>query len=153
MTIRFYTISKTTDDYLKQAVETYRQRLKHYVDFSMEEVLVKAAATVELQLLREAEKMLTLLKKQDYVVLLDERGKQHSSEEFAGKIARLQNQSVKSLVFIAGSAYGFHPLLHERADEKFALSRLTFTHQMVRLIFTEQLYRAFTILRNEKYHH
>ena len=154
MNIKFFALGKTADDYLKEAITVYQSRLKHYVGFSMEEVVVKSASSDNASvLLKEADKVLSMLKSSDYVVLLDAKGEQITSEEFAARMNRLQIQSVSTLVFIAGSAYGFHKKLYDRADYQLGLSKLTFTHQMVRLIFIEQLYRAFTIIRNEKYHH
>lgn len=154
MNIRFLVTGKTTGDYLKENLADYSKRINHYATFTIEEVIVKAASVEKSQvLLRESEKIMSHLKNADYLVLLDETGEQFTSPEFALRLEQLQVKGVSNVVFVIGGAYGFHEILYKRANLKMALSKMTFTHQMVRLIFTEQLYRAFTILKNEKYHH
>ena len=103
--------------------------------------------------IKEGEQIIKLLEKGDYVILLDETGKEFTSKEFAGYINKKQVANVKHLVFILGGAYGFSDELYQLANEKMSLSKMTFPHQMVRYIFLEQLYRAFTIINNEPYHH
>ena len=100
----------------------------------------------------EAEQVMKYLLPTDYLMLLDEKGKEYSSEDFAAALGHMQLRSIKRVVFVVAGAYGAHETLINRADQKLSLSQMTFSHQMIRLFFTEQLYRAYTILRNEKYH-
>lgn len=134
----------------------YEKRLSAYISFK-QEVIADLKNTKNLsfneQKEREGELFLKNIQKTDFVVLLDERGKQFSSEEFADFLQKRLNASTKQLVFIVGGAYGFSQAMYARADAQISLSKMTFSHQMIRLFFTEQLYRAFTILRNEPYHH
>jgi 23S rRNA (pseudouridine1915-N3)-methyltransferase len=102
---------------------------------------------------KEEKAVLEKLQKSDFLVLMDEKGQECTSEKFASFLSSHQMKGTKNLVFLIGGAYGFGPRVYERANTKIALSKMTFTHQMVRLIFTEQLYRAFTITKGEKYHH
>lgn len=102
---------------------------------------------------QEGEKLLKWLQPSDYVVLLDDKGKQYSSVEFAGYLEKKSFSAAKRLIFVVGGPYGFSEEVRERANETVSLSKMTFTHQMVRMVFTEQLYRAMTILQNEPYHH
>ena len=103
--------------------------------------------------LTEAEQILKQIKPGDHVVLLDEKGKQYSSEGFATFIQGRLNRGIKNLLFVIGGPFGFHEKIYEKANSVVSLFKMTFSHQMIRLLFFEQLYRAFTILRNEKYHH
>jgi 23S rRNA (pseudouridine1915-N3)-methyltransferase len=154
MNIRLILIGKTTGELLKEGLADYAKRIGHYSGFIVEELQVRVNSVEKAQVLpREGEKILGQLKNSDYLILLDETGVEFTSVEFASQIAQLQNKSIGSLVFVIGGAYGFHETVYHRANMKMALSKMTFTHQMVRLIFVEQLYRAFTILKNEKYHH
>lgn len=153
MNIEFWYIGKTADKYLKQGIEIYKRRLKHYTNFSEVGIPdVKRKYKPEELKQKEAEYILNNLKNEDYLILLDEKGKMFTSEEFADKIANLQIQSRKKVIFLVAGAYGADFALKERADLLLSLSSMTFSHQMIRLFFVEQLYRAFTILRNEKYH-
>jgi 23S rRNA (pseudouridine1915-N3)-methyltransferase len=153
MNIRLLTAGKTTDAYLKTGINEYVARLKHYAAFEIQELQNKKAASRDDMLKGEANKFLSVIKANDYVILLDENGEQLTSAEFAAKIAWMQSRSITNVVFLVGGAFGFHADIIKRADYKMSLSKMTFTHQMIRLFFAEQLYRAFSILKNEKYHH
>ena len=156
MKITFLVIGKTEDDYLKEGIEKYIKRLKHYVKFEMLEIpeLKNTKNLTETQQkLKEAELISKNLNNTDYIVLLDEKGQEYSSVQFSGFISKKTLLSVQNLVFIVGGPYGFDTSLQTRANEKLSLSKMTFSHQMVRLFFVEQLYRAFSILKGEPYHH
>ncbi len=144
------------DKELAPAIERYAKRLVHYSVFETEEIKCpKQFAKFGHDELRKEEGRLILerLSPQDFVVILDERGKHFTSVDFANQLQKWMNTGTKRIVFVVGGAFGFSDEVYQRADFKMALSSLTLTHQMVRLFFVEQLYRAFTILRNEKYHH
>ena len=156
MTIKLLAIGKTDDATLQNLTEIYIKRLQFYNKFEMEVIpdLKKAKNLDEnQQKQKEGELILSKLTPSDFVVLLDENGKQFSSEGFSEFVQKRLNSGLKQLVFIIGGPYGFSQDVYSRADSKVSLSKMTFSHQMVRLFFTEQLYRAFTILRNEPYHH
>ncbi len=156
MTIKLLAIGKTDDATLQNLTEIYIKRLQFYNKFEMEIIpdLKKAKNLDEnQQKQKEGELILSKLTPSDFVVLLDENGKQFSSEGFSEFVQKRLNSGLKQLVFIIGGPYGFSQDVYSRADSKVSLSKMTFSHQMVRLFFTEQLYRAFTILRNEPYHH
>lgn len=156
MTIKLIAIGKTDDVELQNLINVYIKRLNFYVNFEFEVIpdLKKTKSLNEnQQKQKEAEVILSKLKNSDFVVLLDEKGKQFSSEGFADFIQKQFNSGMKQLVFVIGGPYGFSEAVYERAQVKLSLSKMTFSHQMVRLFFTEQLYRAFTILKNEPYHH
>lgn len=146
---------KTEEKYIREGSAVYEKRLFHYCSFENICVSVPASAGKlppnQLKL-KEAELVIKKIKPADFVVLLDEKGKQLKSTELATWLNDHHSQGTRKLVFITGGAYGFHENLYQRANDKIALSLLTFPHQLVRLIFLEQLYRAFTILRNEPYH-
>lgn len=156
MKIRFIVIGKTDEGYLKTGINEYLTRLKHYITVEYTEIpALKNSSSLTLQEQQDREKDLIgkQLKTGDTVVLLDEHGKQLTSSEFALYLSRKMVAGTRTLVFIVGGPYGFHPDLIKKKFEMISLSRMTYSHQMVRLVFTEQLYRAFTILRNESYHH
>lgn len=156
MKITLLVTGKTDAPYLKEGIAVYQNRLKHYVSFTIREIPeLKNAKSLseEQQKLAEAELIFKHLALPDHLVLLDENGAGYTSEGFAALIGKRLSGNVQHLVFLVGGPYGFHETLHKRAAEKIALSQLTFSHQMVRLFFTEQLYRAFTILNREPYHH
>ncbi len=155
MYIKLLAIGKTDDAYLKTGIEKYLSRLKHYISFEMEIIadLKAKQQTHELQKWKEGEQILSKTDKTDFLILLDEKGDVHSSEQFAELINQKMIRGLKNLVFVIGGAFGFSEEVYKRANAKISLSRMTFSHQMVRLIFVEQLYRAFTILKNEPYHH
>lgn len=147
---------KTSDKRLFSLIDDYTNRLKHYLPFEIEtvpELKNAKSLTFELQKEREADMQLQRIGPSDYVVLLDEGGRELRSVEFAAYIEKMQIRLSGRLVFIVGGPYGFSPRIYARAAEKMSLSRLTFSHQMIRLLFVEQLYRAMTILRGEPYHH
>ena len=144
------------DKELAPGIERYAKRLIHYAAFDAEEIRCpKQFAKFSQDELRKEEGRLILerLSPQDFVIVLDERGKHFTSVDFANQLQKWMNTGTKRIVFVVGGAFGFSDEVYQRADFKMALSSLTLTHQMVRLFFMEQLYRAFTILRNEKYHH
>jgi 23S rRNA (pseudouridine1915-N3)-methyltransferase len=156
MKITLLTIGKTEDKYLIEGIEKYLKRLKHYINFKINE-LPELKNTKSLsqdqQKAKEAELILRNLESTDYLVLLDEKGHELSSKHFSDFLNKKMIGSVQHLVFVIGGPYGFDVSIHQRAEEKLSLSRMTFSHQMVRLFFVEQVYRAFTILKGEPYHH
>ena len=149
-------VGKTDDDFYAQAIDVFKKRLGFYIPFDMEFVPdlknTKNLSEKEQKNL-EGEGILNRLQPGDYVVLLDDKGKQYSSTEFARFMEKKSHSVPKRLVFVVGGPYGFSEAVYARANEKLSLSKMTFTHQMVRLVFVEQLYRAMTILNNEPYHH
>ncbi len=148
-------IGKTAERYLQQGEAVYQKRLGHYLPIAFEIVPdVRGGGKLPVEQLREreAEAVLARLQSTDRLILLDEGGEQFTSEEFATWLDRELQRPARRLVFLVGGAFGFAPLLYNRADAKLSLSKMTFSHQMVRLFLTEQLYRAMTILRNENYH-
>ena len=156
MKIKLLVIGKTSESYLSEGIALYLKRLSHYIDFSFEVLPdIKRAPSMLSDQLKEAESAAFMKKigERDFVILLDENGKTYTSEGFASQIEKWMVTGDKNPVFIIGGAFGFGKALTERAALKISLSEMTFSHQMVRLIFVEQLYRAFTIIRNEPYHH
>ncbi|MCP9200140.1 23S rRNA (pseudouridine(1915)-N(3))-methyltransferase RlmH [Gramella sp. GC03-9] len=156
MTIKLVCIGKTDKKELEDLIDIYFARLQHYVKFELEIIpdLKKAKNLDEnQQKAKEGELILAGVQNADFMVLLDENGKQFSSESFSEYIQKRMNTGLKRLIFVIGGPYGFSPEVYQRANSKISLSKMTFSHQMVRLFFTEQLYRAFTILKNEPYHH
>jgi 23S rRNA (pseudouridine1915-N3)-methyltransferase len=156
MKITLLTIGKTEDAYLKEGIEKYLKRLKHYIRFEiteLPELKNTKALSQDQQKAKEAELLFKNLSNTDHVVLLDENGVELSSQKFADMLNKKMIASVQNLVFIIGGPYGFDESIYQRANEKLSLSRMTFSHQMVRLFFAEQVYRAFTILKGEPYHH
>lgn len=155
MKIRLIAIGKTSDSWAKDAISVFEKRLKHYCTFEITELPVSGNAGRTAEQIKEAEGNLLLSKlgTSDRLVLLDENGKSLTSVGFSEWIQQQQLSGVKNLVFVIGGPYGFSDAVYKAAAAKLSLSPMTFTHQMVRLFFTEQLYRAFTILKGEKYHH
>ena len=156
MKICLLTVGKTDIGWVREGLETYSSRLSHYVPFSVCEIpeLKNTSALTRTQIKeREGELILKAIKPTDRVILLDERGKEYRSIEFAEEIRRLSLAGGKDIVFVIGGAYGFSEAVYARSVGKISLSRMTFSHQMVRTIFAEQLYRAFTIIKGEPYHH
>lgn len=156
MKIILLTVGKTDIGWVREGLETYSSRLSHYVPFSVIEIPeLKNTSSLSKARIKDKEGDLILknLKSTDRVILLDERGKEHRSIEFADEIRKMTLGSGKDIVFVIGGAYGFSEAVYDRCDGKISLSRMTFSHQMVRVIFTEQLYRAFTIIKGEPYHH
>ena len=155
MKMTLLTVGKTDVRWVRDGLDLYVSRLKHYVPFSLVEIpeLKNASALSQDQIKeREGELILAALKPSDEVVLLDEHGKQFRSVEFAQHLQERMNRG-RDLVFVVGGAYGFSQKVYDRAPGLLSLSPMTFSHQMVRTVFAEQLYRAFTILRGEPYHH
>jgi len=149
-------LGKTTDDYARQALKVYQERLGHYLNLQIEEVpdLKSTKNLSEAQVkAREAEAVLAWVKPENQVVLLDERGLEQTSAQFATWMQKKMNSGLRSLVFVVGGPYGFDDSVYEAVKERLSLSRMTFSHQMVRVFFIEQLYRAMTILHGEPYHH
>ncbi len=156
MKICLLTVGKTDIGWVREGLETYSSRLSHYVPFSVCDIpeLKNTSALTRTQIKeREGELILKAIKPTDRVILLDERGKEYRSVEFAEEIRRLSLAGGKDIVFVIGGAYGFSEAVYARSVGKISLSRMTFSHQMVRTIFAEQLYRAFTIIKGEPYHH
>lgn len=148
-------VAKTDERYLQEGIAIYEQRLRHYVNFEMEVIPAlkdQKNASPEAIKEREAALILKRLEKADRVVLLDEHGKEHTSVGFAQYLQKQMNSGIRTLVFVVGGAFGFAPSVYAAAHDKLSLSQMTFSHQMIRLFFTEQLYRAFTILHHEPYH-
>ncbi len=156
MTIKLLTIGKTDNKQLQSLIEVYQKRLSHYIKFSFE-IIPDIKNTKNLnesqQKQKEGELILSNLQNADVLVLLDENGKHYTSVEFSKYLQKHMNSGIKQLVFVIGGPYGFSEEVYKRANAKLSLSKMTFSHQMVRLFFIEQLYRGFTILRNEPYHH
>ena len=156
MKIVLLAVGKTSTDYLIKGIEGFIKRINHYVPMELSiipDLKSTKGLTEETQKVREGQAMIAALQSGDVVVLLDERGKEYTSREFASQIDRKMVQGIKRLVFVNGGPYGFSQEMYDRANEKISLSRMTFTHEMVRLFFVEQIYRAMTILRGEPYHH
>ncbi|MBC7744604.1 MAG: 23S rRNA (pseudouridine(1915)-N(3))-methyltransferase RlmH [Flavobacterium sp.] len=156
MKITLLTIGKTEDKYLLEGMEKYLKRLKHYVTFAvmeLPELKNTKSLSQDQQKSREAELILKNISATDQLILLDENGMTLSSTEFSGFLNKKMSASVQQLIFIVGGPYGFSDDIYKRATEKISLSRMTFSHQMVRLFFIEQVYRAFTIIKGEPYHH
>jgi 23S rRNA (pseudouridine1915-N3)-methyltransferase len=156
MNIKVLAIGRTDDKQLLQLIDQYVKRLSHYVKFDLE-IIPDLKNTKNLseaqQKEKEGELILKKLVPTDVLVLLDENGKQFSSVDFSNYLQKRMNAGSKTLVFVIGGPYGFSETVYAKAQGKISLSKMTFSHQMVRLFVVEQIYRAFTILRNEPYHH
>ena len=156
MKITLLTVGKTDKDWVKQGLDIYVSRLKHYIPFVMTEIPelknVSALSTEQIKT-KEGELILKNVKLNDDVILLDERGKQYTSVELAKVLQDKISYIGKDITFVIGGAYGFSQEVYSRANSKISLSKMTFSHQMVRAIVAEQIYRAFTIIRGEPYHH
>lgn len=149
-------IGKTGKSFLEQGEQEYMKRLSHYVSFDMVVLpdIKQAKSLSEEQIkVREGQQFLDKIQPQDTVLLLDERGKQFDSLEFSNYIQDQFNRGGKHIFFLVGGPYGFSEAIYQRANGKISLSKMTFSHQMIRLFFIEQLYRAMTILKGEPYHH
>lgn len=156
MKITLLTVGKTDKDWVRQGMDIYVSRLKHYIPFSVVEIpeLKNVSSLSKDQIkTREGELILKNIRPTDDLILLDERGKEYTSVELAKVIQDKISYAGKDMVYVIGGAYGFSDEVYRRADSKISLSRMTFSHQMVRAIFVEQIYRAFTIMRGEPYHH
>ena len=156
MKIKLLTVGKTTNSHLIKLQEEYQNRLKYYIPFDLT-VIPELKNTKSLSISEQQEKEADLILKQletnDEVILLDENGKQHTSVGFSEFISKKMLASHKRMIFVVGGPYGFSERVYRRANGKISLSAMTFSHQMIRLIFVEQLYRAMTILKGEPYHH
>jgi 23S rRNA (pseudouridine1915-N3)-methyltransferase len=156
MKITLLTMGKTDVAWVRQGLELYVSRIGHYVPFTLNEIpqLKNVSSLSQSQIKeKEADLLLSAIKPGDDVILLDERGKQMRSTEFSSWLSDRMTRSGRDIVFVIGGAYGFSGRVYERAGGKISLSLMTFSHQMVRTIFAEQLYRAFTIMKGEPYHH
>ena len=155
MKINLLCIGKTDDKEIKNLINYYLTRLPRHWNFEITEIPdVKNARNLTPDLLKkeEAKLFLNIIENTDLVVLLDEKGKQFTSREFAQKLDSYQNNSIKKICFLVGGAYGFSEEMYQRANEKLSISKMTFTHQMIRLFFVEQIYRADQILQGKPYH-
>lgn len=155
MNIKLIVVAKTDEKYLQEGIDVYVKRLRHYVNFEL--VVIPALkdqknASAEEVKEREAVAILKQLEKVDAVVLLDEHGTEHTSVGFSKYLQKHMNSGLRTLAFVVGGAFGFSAKVYARANDKLAVSQMTFSHQMIRLFFVEQLYRAFTILNHEPYH-
>ena len=155
MTIKLIVVSKTDIPYIQQGIDEYVGRLKHYCDFHL--VVIPALkgmghANPDQLKEREGELILKQVQGADQVVLLDEHGREYTSVAFSEYLQKQMNAGTRTLAFVVGGAFGFSPAVYAASTHKISLSQMTFNHQMVRLFFVEQLYRAHTILRHEKYH-
>ena len=156
MKIKLLTIGKTDAKNLQALIETYQNRLKHYINFEIEIIPdiknVKNLSESQ-QKEKEGELILKKLSPTDVLILLDEKGKEFRSIEFSKYLQKKMNSGIKQLVIVIGGPYGFSNEVYNKSAGKISLSKMTFSHQMIRLFIVEQLYRAFTILKNEPYHH
>ncbi|MBP9104246.1 MAG: 23S rRNA (pseudouridine(1915)-N(3))-methyltransferase RlmH [Chitinophagaceae bacterium] len=156
MKISFWSVGKNNEIYVKEGVEDFTRRISRYfkAEWNIIPMPKNSGILPEMELKKkEGEAIMQLLTKDDYLVALEERGKQLSSEGLAEFIQARANESTKKIIFLIGGAYGIDEQVLKRADFKWSLSQLVFPHQLVRLILSEQVYRACTILKNEKYHH
>jgi 23S rRNA (pseudouridine1915-N3)-methyltransferase len=156
MKITLLQIDKTQDSYITEGIDIYTKRLKNYAN--METLTINVPKNVRQrsfneQKSEEAKLIFNHISADDYLILLDENGKEFSSVEFANFIAQKQNASTKRIIFLIGGPFGFDEKIYARANFKLSFSKMTFSHQMIRLFFSELLYRAFSILKGEKYHH
>lgn len=156
MNIKLIAVGKTDNPALQQLISTYEKRLSYYINFDLQllpDIKNSKSLSEEQQKIKEGELILSYIEPSHHLILLDERGKEYTSIAFADELQKKMNTGIKQLIFVIGGPYGFSQAVYQRANSKLSLSKLTFSHQMIRLFFVEQLYRAFTILRNEPYHH
>ena len=156
MKIKLLAIGKTDDKNLQQLIETYQNRLKHYIKFEISiipDIKNVKNLSENQQKEKEGEIILKQLQPTDQLVLLDEKGKEFRSIEFSKFLQKKMNSGIKQLVLVIGGPYGFSDAVYKKSNGKISLSKMTFSHQMIRLFVVEQLYRGFTILKNEPYHH
>ena len=156
MNIRLILVGKTEAAWLREALEEYRSRIVHYCKFSITEIPeLKNAKSLSREQIKdkEAEAILKYISPGEELILLDERGKMFSSTEWAARMEKKFLYSPRDITFVIGGSYGFGKAVYERADEMVSLSKMTFSHQLCRVIFAEQLYRIFTIIKGEPYHH
>ncbi len=156
MTIKLLAIGKTDSSHLQELIEEYKKRLNFYIKFEIDLIpdLKKTKnLSEEQQKKKEGELIINKLSATDVLIVFDEKGKQYTSVEFSQYLQKKMNSGIKQLVFVIGGPYGFSDAIYAKASGKISLSKMTFSHQMVRLFITEQIYRGFTILKNEPYHH
>lgn len=156
MTIKLLAIGKTDNNELQKLIDDYQKRLGFYIKFEFEtipDIKNSKNLTEDQQKLKEGELILSKLNASDVLILLDENGRQMDSISFSNYLQKYMNSGIKQLVFVIGGPYGFSEYIYSKAQGKLSMSKMTFSHQMIRLFVIEQLYRAFTILRNEPYHH
>ena len=147
-------VGKTNDKIIDSAIIEYHKKIQHYINFDIKNLIIKKNNSQKDKVKKnESEAIKKIINNNDYVILLDSHGTSFNSVDFSKKISKLMMSSIKRVIFVTGGAFGFHDDIYARANEKISLSQMTFTHQMVRLIFVEQLYRSFTILNNQPYHH
>ena len=147
-------VGKTNDKNIDSAIIEYYRKIQYYTSFDIKNLIIKKNnSLIDKVKKNESEALKKFINNNDYVILLDSHGTSFNSVDFSKKISKLMISSTKRVVFVTGGAFGFHDEIYEIANEKISLSQMTFTHQMVRLIFVEQLYRSFTILNNQAYHH
>lgn len=153
MKIYFWSVGRAHESYIKDAIEMFTKRISHYYPVEWK-IFSSSKSNIEEQIKKdESLQLLNAFQKDDIIIALDENGKQWSSIELANFMQRQANNSIKNLIFIIGGAYGLHENVLKKCNYKWSLSKLVFPHQLVRLILAEQIYRACTIIRNEKYHH
>ncbi len=156
MKITLIQVGKTNEKYLEEGISNYVGRLTHYTDFSvttLPELKNAKSLSIEQQKEKDTETILKSLEPNDEIILLDEKGKEFTSTEFAGYMEKKMASTRKRIVFVIGGPFGFSQKIYDMAHGKISISRMTFSHQMIRLLFVEQLYRAFTIIKGEHYHH
>lgn len=156
MKICLLVVGKTTTEFLRQGIDEYASRVSRFIPFEIKvipDVKTSRKLTPQLQKEAEGEQILAQIQGGDHVVLLDERGSEYTSREFSDFLQQKTLSVPKTIFFVVGGPYGFSPAVYARADSKLSLSRMTFPHEMVRLFFVEQIYRALTIARNMPYHH
>jgi 23S rRNA (pseudouridine1915-N3)-methyltransferase len=151
--IRILTIGKTSTPYLKQGVDVYLGRLKHYVKLEYLELADVSVKERTKQKEKEGELILKNIKADDFLILLDENGKNPTSRELADFFQKKMNAGTRCIVLVIGGAFGFSEEIYARADYQLSFSRMTFSHEMIRLFLLEQVYRSFTIIKGESYHH
>ena len=153
MKIRVVWVGKTQEDWVRRGIDEYVARIGRYMQLEIAEAREEKGAAAEVMRGREGERLEKLIPRNARVILMDERGEEMTSSELARLLARYRESGVSELAFVIGGAYGFSERFRSRGEKTIALSRMTFTHQMVRVFLLEQIYRGFTILNNEPYHH
>ncbi len=156
MKIKLLYVGKTDEKSLLNLIQKYEKRIKNFISFDLiqiNDLKNTKNLPVEQQKEKEGELILQKLSPSDFVVLLDEKGQEYTSKKFAAFLQKKMNSGIKNLVFVIGGPYGFSSKVYQRANSQLALSQMTFSHQLIRLIFVEQLYRALSILHNHPYHH
>lgn len=153
MKLEFLFVGKTSEKYLEEGIQNYLKRIKHYIPVDIKVIANSAAGTKEIIIKKESEQIMKLTGPRDFIVLLDERGKEMGSIQLADFIDKSMVNGISKIIFIVGGAYGVSKNVSERANLTLSFSKFTLTHQMIRLFLLEQVYRAMTIIRKEPYHH